>query len=290
MITAFARTVILYFLIVVGLRLMGKRQIGQLEPGELVLFSPGQPHEFHKVEGSCTFLCLQLDPAAFPAAQRVYAETIFPADHLTEDETTWLKASLVALFRRYLQRPPFYQLDCLGRVNQILYLLLTRLPVRQVTEQEAAERERRSARLMRLVAFVQENFAHKIRLSDFARQERRSLSYLSHFAREMLGHSFQEYVATVRFHHACHLMATTNKGMLAVCMESGFSDYRNFSRMFQTHFGMTPEAYRRRPKHSQAAQPHPTLDSAERFYSPEGSLQLLDQLERQYTEKGPREA
>lgn len=37
MITAFARTVILYFLIVVGLRLMGKRQIGQLEPGELVL-------------------------------------------------------------------------------------------------------------------------------------------------------------------------------------------------------------------------------------------------------------
>ena len=85
-------------------------------------------------------------------------------------------------------------------------------------------------------------------------------------------------------------MATTNKGMLAVCMESGFSDYRYFSRMFQTHFGMTPEAYRRRPKHSQAAQPQPTLDSAEQFYSPEGSLQLLDQLEQQYTEKGPREA
>lgn len=37
MITAFARTVILYFLIMAGLRLMGKRQIGELEPGELVL-------------------------------------------------------------------------------------------------------------------------------------------------------------------------------------------------------------------------------------------------------------
>ena len=37
MITAFARTVILYFLIMTGLRLMGKRQIGELEPGELVL-------------------------------------------------------------------------------------------------------------------------------------------------------------------------------------------------------------------------------------------------------------
>lgn len=37
MMTAFARTVILYFLIMLGLRLMGKRQIGELEPSELVL-------------------------------------------------------------------------------------------------------------------------------------------------------------------------------------------------------------------------------------------------------------
>lgn len=37
MITAVVRTVILYLLIIVGIRLMGKRQIGQLEPSELVL-------------------------------------------------------------------------------------------------------------------------------------------------------------------------------------------------------------------------------------------------------------
>lgn len=37
MMTAFSRTIILYFLIMAGLRLMGKRQIGELEPSELVL-------------------------------------------------------------------------------------------------------------------------------------------------------------------------------------------------------------------------------------------------------------
>ena len=37
MTTAFFRTVILYLLIIAGLRLMGKRQIGELEPGDLVL-------------------------------------------------------------------------------------------------------------------------------------------------------------------------------------------------------------------------------------------------------------
>ena len=37
MVTAFVRTILLYFIIMLGLRLMGKRQIGELEPIELVL-------------------------------------------------------------------------------------------------------------------------------------------------------------------------------------------------------------------------------------------------------------
>ena len=37
MATAFFRTIILYFILMFGLRLMGKRQIGELEPSELVL-------------------------------------------------------------------------------------------------------------------------------------------------------------------------------------------------------------------------------------------------------------
>ena len=37
MTTAFFRTIILYLLLMVGLRLLGKRQIGELEPSELVL-------------------------------------------------------------------------------------------------------------------------------------------------------------------------------------------------------------------------------------------------------------
>ena len=37
MFTALTRTVILYILIIIGVRLMGKRQVGELEPSELVL-------------------------------------------------------------------------------------------------------------------------------------------------------------------------------------------------------------------------------------------------------------
>ena len=37
MVIAFLRTIILYLLIIAGVRLMGKRQVGELEPSELVL-------------------------------------------------------------------------------------------------------------------------------------------------------------------------------------------------------------------------------------------------------------
>ena len=37
MATGIVRTVILYLLIIAGIRLMGKRQVGELEPSELVL-------------------------------------------------------------------------------------------------------------------------------------------------------------------------------------------------------------------------------------------------------------
>ena len=37
MVIAFVRTIILYLLIIAGVRLMGKRQVGELEPSELVL-------------------------------------------------------------------------------------------------------------------------------------------------------------------------------------------------------------------------------------------------------------
>ena len=44
MVIAFLRTIILYLLIIAGVRLMGKRQVGELEPSELALELAGSDH------------------------------------------------------------------------------------------------------------------------------------------------------------------------------------------------------------------------------------------------------
>lgn len=248
-----------------------------VEPGELALFNPGQPHEFHKVEDSCTFLCLQASPRSFPGMDRMLAESAALRPFLSELELDRVRGTLLSMMQDYLEQPACYELLCMGKACLLLHLLLTRLPCHRMTAAEAAEVDRRNTRLTRLLAFVDENYMHKIRLSDFAEQEGRSMSYLSHFVKETLNQSFQEYVNTVRFNCACKLIAAGDRKMLDVCLESGFSDYRYFSKTFRQRLNMTPEEYSRQTGTPalNAAKVHHSLHSLERFYSREQSLELL---------------
>ena len=118
----------------------------------------------------------------------------------------------------------------------------------------------------------------KIRLEDFARQENCSLGYLSRFIKETMNQTFREYVTSVRFNCACKLISEGNRKMLDVCMASGFSDYRYFSRAFRENYHMTPEAFSSccQQKTPERMVRRHSLHSIERFYSREESLRLLE--------------
>lgn len=252
-------------------------------PGDLLLFNSESPHEFRSTETGCTFLCLQISLKCFsmcyPAIERTLFADNFPARHLTADEMADLKRDFSSLARAYIEQIPCCAVFCQAQAGRILYRLLTRVPVRVVTAAEAADIHRRNARLGRFIAFVDENYQNKILLSDFARQEKRSVSYLSHFLKNTLNQTFQEYVSSVRFHAACQLIRQ-GKRMLDVCVEAGFSDYRYFVRAFRKNVGQTPEAYSRslQPPALAPSAIHRSLRSLEKFYSREESLQLLERF------------
>ena len=261
----------------------GQRQY-LAKAGDLVLFSPNQPHEFHKVGESCTFLCLQLSSQSvaqiFPSIERITVESLFPREHLSEEYCRQIKTTVLNMADVYLRRDTCYELYCAGQAHLLLHRLICGMPHHILSSGELSSRDKSNARLNRLIRFVDENYMRKIRLTDFAESEDRSVSYLSHFIKDTLNQSFQEYVNTVRFNCACKLIASGQEKMLDVCMESGFSDYRYFTRTFREQVGMTPEQYRRQMEQAQpntAAVKH-SLHSLERFYTREQSLALLDRF------------
>lgn len=250
-----------------------------VNPGHFVLFCPDTPHEFHKELETCTFLCIQISPKLLPMIRQT-VDGRFPQKYLTDEQLYGLRKDVAALAYSYFRAENHYELFCIGKASLILHLLLANLPGHMLTPEESASIDRRNARLKRLIRFVDENYMHKIRLSDFAKAEHCSMTYLSHFIKDATNMTFQEYVNSVRFHCACKLIEQGRKRMLDVCMESGFSDYRYFVRAFRQRYGMTPEEYSR---HAQNAKPESavvshSLHSRERIYQKEESLVLLDRF------------
>lgn len=250
-----------------------------LEPGQMIVFNPNEPHEFHKVSERVTFLCLQISPKILPEIPMVHIDGKLVHEYVTIEELEKIKSNMAGIMSHYLEREDGFALYCVGNACLLLYELLRKVPSHLLSEEENDSIDKRNARLKRLIRFVDENYMHKIRLTDFAEMEERSVSYLSRFIKSTLNQNFQEYVTSVRFNCACKLIAQGEKKLLDICMESGFSDYRYFSKEFQKQYGMTPEEYRnhlRSEKPERSVVRH-SLHSVERFYSREDSVKLVEQ-------------
>jgi len=249
-----------------------------MAPGEIAVFPPDDPHELRAPRG-CTFLCLQISEKWLPGTKRLRLDACRTQEHLSEVSARTVRWWLWDIAHDYFDAQGQYALSCLGRSCMVMKTLLEELPCHIMSPEETAGLQRKNARLQRLIRYVDENFKNKVSLSEFARQEDCTVGYLSHFVRQAMHQTFQEYVESVRFHYACQRIAAGQRKMLDVCMEAGFSDYRYFSRAFKSRCGMTPEEFcRREGKKLQVDTVQRGGLSAERIYPPREALAILEQL------------
>lgn len=258
------------------LQMIASRQSLIASPGEIVIFSPGMPHEFRKVEEGCTFLCVQISPKILPNLSHRVLDGCLADDFM---DTGVIRQQLYAMADAYFREEAFYELRVMAQITDILYRILSVMPSHSITNDEIRTRDMRNARMIRLQKYVEENYMHKIRLADFAEREDCTLSFMSHYVRKYMNQTFQEYVNTVRFNAACRLIDDGNKKMLDVCMESGFSDYRYFARAFRENCGMTPEQYAGcQSGAKQSGRKIKSLQSQEQIFTPEESLPTLERM------------
>lgn len=255
-----------------------------IEPGEMILFPPNLPHEFHEMERPCTFLCLQISSKAFPSTAHLRTDEIRLSGCLPPEQGQWLRRTLVETALAYWNREPQCELYCLGQCGLILHRLLGHVSFHVMSTEERNMVAQHNARLIRLVQFVDENYMRKIKLADFARQEGCSVSYMSHFVRDAMNQTFQDYVTSVRFNCARRLIALTGDSLMSICFASGFSDYRYFSQSFQKAYGMTPAQYRQQSRGLSAQQSlhSASLHSREQIYDRTKTLDILNRLKARY--------
>lgn len=267
-----------------GMEIRGAKGMHVARTGDLAILNPKQMHALCRLDKPCSFLCIQVSPKffaySFPAISGLRFDELLLSRSMED-----IAPLLDALALIYFRQEDGFELACAGQMHMLLYRLLQSVPHHILNENETLEQERKGERLNRLMDFVERNHQSKISLSDFAAEEKRSMSYLSHFVKENLGQSFQEYVNTVRFQTACSLIDAGRERLLDVCTEAGFSDYRYFSQTFRQRAGMSPKEYRQKrlcdgPGSALAdtSSRAGATDSLERIYSSEESVSLFKQL------------
>lgn len=193
----------------------------------------------------------------------------------------------IALARCYIARSEGYAYGCFSHTAQLLAALERELPAASMSTEAWRPMQRRLERVLAVTDYINENFQRKLLLSEIAAREGVTMTYMSHLFKEAMGMSFQEYLKQRRFEHARSLILDTQRTMLDISLESGFSDVRYMIAMFEAEFGCTPRAYRRRAGPPPAGR-RPTSGSVERMLPQEEALRCIRQFVPELDENAPR--
>ncbi|MEO8039130.1 MAG: AraC family transcriptional regulator, partial [Betaproteobacteria bacterium] len=100
--------------------------------------------------------------------------------------------------------------------------------------------------LRRVRETMESRLTDKLRLRELAAVAGVSEYHFARAFKQSVGHPPHQYLMMRRIAVAAELVKATDRALIDISLETGFSDQSHFSRMFARITGETPRAYRRR--------------------------------------------
>ncbi|KLU61533.1 putative response regulatory protein [Peptococcaceae bacterium CEB3] len=97
---------------------------------------------------------------------------------------------------------------------------------------------------LRMVQYVEKNYASDLKLDDAAQMMNMSYHYFSKFFKQHTGQTFTDYLAGIRVGRAEGLLAGSEVSIKEVGCRVGYKDPNYFSKIFKKLTGLTPSEYR----------------------------------------------
>ena len=106
-------------------------------------------------------------------------------------------------------------------------------------------------RIRSIQNYIHENYMKNITLTEIARREFLTPTYLSAFFERTMGVPLSVYIANVRLDHAVNDLISTSDSIEMIASRNGFSSPRAFSAAFKKSYRLLPSEYRRQLKASE---------------------------------------
>ncbi len=115
-------------------------------------------------------------------------------------------------------------------------------------DESAQQRQRRLEIMVHAKQAIARLCHQPVSLEDIAAEVDVSPSYLSRVFSSESGFTLSTYLTRLRMEKAAHLLAQTNEPIKAVAAHTGFRDSHYFTKVFRSHYHLTPSAYRARQR------------------------------------------
>lgn len=96
----------------------------------------------------------------------------------------------------------------------------------------------------KMIAYIDDNYQHKIELEDIAKIGGYNVGYASQFFKRQMGVSFIEYLLRLRLREATVRLVNSDEPISRIANRVGFADIKAFNVAFKKQFHTTPSEYR----------------------------------------------
>jgi len=225
--------------------LFGKQQV-IVSAGQLIVFWAIMPHSILEAGPETTLLWLTLPPGRFLQWHLPEAMTqqVLQGQILWDQRESQREYQLFSQWHQDLQVHGYdYErvilLEVEARLRRIAQPLPSQLPL---PTQPMTTRLHQKVEAM--IGFITEHYMEPLQLGQIARAVGLHPGYATELFRQTCGITIMDYLAQHRVAHAQRLLATTDRTVLEIAMEAGFTSASRFYVTFQKITGQSPRAYR----------------------------------------------
>lgn len=239
------------------------------ECGDIFLSNRNAVHSLKRTDEPNLLMVLQFDPNICKEYYPKITLIKFEKRHLKPESDKLYYGRLVECMKNIVAllcgKAEGYQIEVMSKLNHMIYIMLENDPYSVIDEKSAVSERRNITRLKRIVEYIGENYMFPITLKEIAERENLNMYYLSHFIKEQLGISFQNYLSRIRAERAEYLLLHTDLSHIDICMECGFSDYKYLNKTFVREYGMPLNEYRslkkeKRRREEEQSEQHRVMD------------------------------
>lgn len=228
-------------------RLIHGQSTTELKAGDFAVVNPNQVHYFESNDNDVCILELQLSSYFgqdyFPDFRNIeYTNPLVKNTKSSKYED--LKKHFCAAALCYFSADNYNQYRCVSLTSYLIQEMMDQIPFRLRSDSDSLNEAKLSKRMQRILTYIQDHFAEPHLLSDIAKQEGLTPSYISRLFSSNFNMTFQKYLMQLRLENAMRLLCTTNLPIFDICYECGFSDYRQLNRYCNDHYGKSASACR----------------------------------------------